>query len=323
MGEDFEVKKILAVGKDGEIEKIIDASKLLSLGKKLPPLIKLNVYDKKFGLDAFNCFFVEHIQGKDKKKDIDVLVRSFVDGVFTEWGRFGPDGDIMSLTLVVHGNQCHASVDYIGNLEFAKPALAADLPIFIRDKNWDVYFVGIVRANKPNRGEPALMGGFLDLNGFHLETPIEALFREGREEVNFRVLPRSREVNNIIKEKVYPDEVDVSVVLGGKEYKTQMFLVDTFKTSDAEKKFKTGHKRVDWTTAYTVLIDVKEDLDCQKVASFFKAGSDAKSVFVFKALTLNGVGFKTPALASKNHRKIFERAVRVLQEKKCMGIAYR
>ena len=50
----------------------------------------------------------------------------------------------------------------VAPLAFRKPALAADLALFIRDNDGRIFFVGITRGAPPGLGEFALIGGFRD-----------------------------------------------------------------------------------------------------------------------------------------------------------------
>jgi len=92
---------------------------------------------------------------------------------YKAWGRFGYMGDILTVKMVKTGDVYTYFLDYIGRLAIIKPGLAVDLIPIIKVGFDDYYFVGIKRKYNPGQGLPALMGGFVDVNGYHLDTPIE------------------------------------------------------------------------------------------------------------------------------------------------------
>ena len=91
---------------------------------------------------------------------------------------YGPFGDAISLTILDELKSASPDlvpvvINYIAPKAFHKPGLAADLAVIVEDADNKAYFVGIKRKNDPGKGAIAPIGGFLNVLGSHLDTPLE------------------------------------------------------------------------------------------------------------------------------------------------------
>jgi hypothetical protein len=243
---------------------------------------------------------------------ISELSYRVIEEEYKKRGKFGPFGDVVGTTWIRHERN-HGLiimiVDFVGRKAFHKPGLAADLLPFIRDRTGKVFFIGIIRRGSPGEGKPALLGGFLNINGFHLETPAEALLHEGREEIGLHIYSDSEDLERL-ENAPLADDLKVKVILGkGRQIFSQLKLVGVFPTTDEENITSLGLKRVYQTTAYMVIIDVAEVLDVNSLAKWLVAGDDAKALYIFR-LERQTVD---SGLFFQHHRTIFEAARKMIK----------
>jgi hypothetical protein len=255
---------------------------------------------------VFDDVFREHgLLGKT----YDENLRECVEEAYRKWGQFGPYGDVISIS----GRRKYLDVmcidfqiNYIGRFEYHKPSLAADLLPFIIDRDGKVFFVGIVRGKEPGLGKPAFIGGHQDIKGFRFETPAGALIHESKDEAAFSIMPIHHGVAQITKPM--SDSVLIQIAIGGREFLASLDLLGTYATGWEEELHNLGRKRVDWTTAYTLVLDYShtEAFDCEKIRSLFQAGDDAREIYVAQ------VNEDVPDLALSHHLEIYADAVKKL-----------
>ncbi|MCI0565920.1 hypothetical protein L0Y46_01850, partial [bacterium] len=190
-------------------------------------------------------------------------------------GRFSQYGEIVSISLV---SKTEADemwvVNYIARRSLVKPTLAADFIPFVQDDDGSIFFVGIIRREDPGAGTVALIGGRQDVIGAHLETPLEAAIREGEEESGIIIRLLDRE-----KLPIFADSVEVEVSFTGfSEIAAHLYLVGTEETGETE--IINGERRVHQATAYSCLISVPGVQTEESVKALFRAGDDAKDIFV-------------------------------------------
>lgn len=290
------MRKLLVFAKEGKLNEEIHIAG--SYNAKTPPIIESDF------VNSVNKPFVAFAVKKGGDKNIFL---SFLRGIYETHGRragFGHYGDVISLLEIESADMIEYVVTAIDQLAFPKGVLTVDLvPVFV-DKDNNQFFVGITIGKGKHRGEPALIGGHLDLNGYHFETPAEASVHEAKDEAGIIFSP-TVEFKEKIAEVPFLEKVQVEVDLNGKKYPAELKMLKTYRTSSEEKIDKLGRKRVDWTTAYYLVVNVDFPLDKKKIASLLKAGDDAESLIIVKL----GVE-ETPKFAYGHHKEIFLDAIR-------------
>lgn len=214
--------------------------------------------------------------------------------------KYGAFGDILRFSRIEIANTVIYHLDLFGHLAYPKPGLAVDLVLFLRAKN-EVFTVGITRKEKPGKGKSALVGGFRNINGYHLQTGLEAIIAEAKQEIGISIKPNygfKKKVSTDLYCKSIPVTVDFHRRLTHKP--ASLFLIGSFTTSDAEKIPSLHSKRVHETLAYGLLLDINSRYKAD-LSSYFKAGDDAKEVLVKRA--------EDAHFFLKHHQEIFDAAM--------------
>lgn len=295
-----------AVGKNGKVENWYSAERL----NISAPQVEIDINDIK------SKTFPKSIRwdGNKKEKNLLRLISAMgaVEKIYRCWKNFGPYGDLIQ----VHLQSGCLNIDFIGQLAFPKPALAADLSPLIRDAARNLYFVGIKRKKEPGIGKPALIGGHLDIKGYHLETAAEALVHEAKDEAGIKIRVM-KQFAHTLKNKPYMSRFPISV--GLKNYPklpSELLLIGTFKTSSEDKLPHLGVKRVYQTTAYTLIVDIYDQaFTPDEIAELFTAGDDAASIYVHKITSL-----QSPPFAIKHHRTIYRATLAKLLKEQRINI---
>jgi hypothetical protein len=300
------IKKLWMLGKNGNITDVIgDQIYLKNLADELPPVIEIDFATTfaDFGeyLKPANLW----LQSKGKYEGMAIWLHN----IYNTWGRFGSIRDIMQVTIADN----EMSVDFIGTLSPHKACLAADiLPFFINEDEGQAYFVGIVRTNFPNIGQPALTGGFRDVRGYHFETGTEAAIREGIEEINLQIRAlTSRGFASVYDpfNEDYETVYSVEVNLADQIHEANMYELGTFPTSDSEKLIRTGRKRVYETSAYVLPIVMDCELSEERIQEWLKAQNEIKELFVWD------LAKNDPIFPNSHHNTIYEAAIELLYNK--------
>ncbi len=257
------------------------------------------------------------VKESENLEDEEMITQHVLE-TYQAWGKFGPYGDLIQISY--DRDQRRAHIDFIGRLAFPKPALAADLLPIIRDAAGNLFFIGITRKKEPGIGKPALIGGHLDIKGYHLETAAEALIHEAKDEVGLKITVMKQHAREI-KTKPYMPRIPVSVGLKGyPKLPSELLLVGTFETSAEEKLLHLGTRRVSQTTAYTMIIDIRDRiLTPDDVAKLFSAGDDAASIFVHQ-ITKNHWLFDLFNRAIYHHQTIYVAALSQLRRESIINI---
>jgi 8-oxo-dGTP pyrophosphatase MutT (NUDIX family) len=229
----------------------------------------------------------------------EIMIKDLLQVIYKKWGKFGPYGDLIQITVLEDDS---IRIDFIGHLAWPKPALAADLVPIIRDSAGNLFFVGITRKKDPGKGKPALIGGHLDIKGYHFETAAEALIHEAWDEAGIRIKVMKQFVSKV---KTTPNMLRIPVSVNLIRHPglgSYLLLIGTFATSAEEKLLDLGTKRVFQTTAYAMVIDIlNRSLTSEEVAQLFVSGDDAASIYVRKVTS-----HRTPPFAIKHHRTIYQ-----------------
>ena len=190
--------------------------------------------------------------------------------LYRNWGKFGPFGDVVEIMgLNINGIMMYYLTS-INNLAHYRPGMSADAVIFFyNDKNY--IFAGIKRKNDPGKGLAAIVGGFIDVSGYKIETPMETALREIREEIGLEVekLPLSPGLP-------FPESEDVVVYkhdITGRCINLGMFL-----TSHEEEVLSQGLKRVYQTNAFLLMLNFPGELTKEVLLSILNANDDAEEI---------------------------------------------
>lgn len=249
-------------------------------------------------LDAYSL--MAHLELKLKKEYCDEAV----------YGpkRYGPFGDAMSVLLLNEfaGNgKTPAVLEWIAPKAFHKPPLAADLVVVVKSGD-DDYLVGIKRKYSPGKGKRATVGGFMEVRGYHLDSPLETTVHEACEEVGMKItnwsggIPKEREL--LSNETLF-----VRVVLPcGFESGGELSYIGVIETGKSEKRAN-GLKRVYWAFGYVLRVALPNGMSVNEtsLAKMFTAGDDAASICVVKV-----VSGCHPNFGISHHRELFEKAYR-------------
>lgn len=287
-----------AMGKAGEI---IDW-RLKDPRIKTAPLVELEIADLQMPLFKKHFGTVGH-----DPKVLSLQVKKTVRSLYQRWGKFGPYGDLLQISFDPSRGYFH--IEFIGRLAFPKPSLATDLVLFFQDRRGKKFFVGITRKKDPGKGQPALPGGHLDVNGYHLETAAEALIHEALDEIGLKIKTSKTMAKDLVSQ---PDleEIKVQIQLSPDLLVTsQLRLLGKFPTSKEEELPHLGQKRVHLTTAYLLVVPVAQSLTKKQIRTWLTAGDDADQLFICQ-LGHN----QWPRFAIEHHQTIFEMAADVLIE---------
>lgn len=217
--------------------------------------------------------------------------------MYRDWGRFGYLGDVIAIEMIEADGIYFYRLDYIGRLAINKPGLAADLIPIIKTSKDDYYFVGVKRKYSPGKGQPALMGGFIDVNGYHLDTPLETVIHEAEEEIGLKI----KVVNPNDLLEPLPARVNVNVNYQEGMYGGNLVYLKTFLTGENENMRSLGLKRVYQTSVYVLVINMhRPELDEKGIREWLRAGDDADDLVIFNLKDRQNFVF-----GLDHHRKIF------------------
>ncbi len=279
------MKEEYALGKNGEIYEIVSKEEFV---RRFP--------NEHLEIDPREDTFCPAVIS------IDASMCRSVERIYKDWGKFGPNGDVIGII------QPYQIVTFISRRAFPKPALAVDCVIFVRDEGNNYFFVGIRRSKDPGKGKSAFVGGFIDVDGYEMETTLEAVLREVSEEVGLEMIALEHMAGDFISDNVplvvFPNS-------GGAVTGTDLRYVGDIETGDEEKLEHLGVKRVHRTFVYTCLIDLPEIQTAETVREYFKAGSDAAELAVqpFSSADPESVRAIADSFGLSHHRKMFPKAL--------------
>jgi len=223
--------------------------------------------------------------------------RTAFGSIYRSWGRYGYMGDVIVVKMIETKEGFAYFLSHMGRLSVEKPGLAADLIPIIKAGHNDYYFIGIKRKYSPGMGQPGLMGGFIDVNGYHLDTPQETVVHEAKEEIGLNIKVRNRaDLMSLI-----PGDLEVEVDYQETKYRGELLYRGVHETGDNERMPSLGLKRVYHTTAYCLLLDMTDaNLDIRKIGQWLKAGDDASSLVITHLKDAHHLKF-----GLKHHEEIF------------------
>jgi ADP-ribose pyrophosphatase YjhB (NUDIX family) len=270
-------KQILFFGKNGDI-----------LNEVQPPfrapLLEMDINKSLPFRDG--CLLFDHqLPAEDLKK--------YFQSIYRSWRHFGPFGDVIAVKELIFGDKYCYMLDYIGRLAFAKAATAADLMMVIKSRN-ENFLVGIKRKNEPGKGKLAFPGGFINVNGYNLDTPLQTVIHEAEEEIGLKIFARFED--DVLNYSSPGIMVDVDY--HGINVPGELHNLGTFPTGDSEKLPTVGLKRVYTTTAFVLVLHM--DIDEEEINSWLKAGDDASDLVIVKFDHSS-----KPEFGIEHHQKLF------------------
>lgn len=212
-------------------------------------------------------------------RDKDAEARQKISDWYAGQKVFGPFGDVLRFSRLSFGKDAVYCLNYFGQVAFKKPGLAADFALFLRDADKQVYAVGVIRTEEPGKGEIAWAGGFRDVKGCTFASAVDTAISEAGQEIGI-----SLKLINAAKRddgsRQDGDKLRVKVRFADRSVwqpTATLHFVGNFLTSDQEKIPGLNEKRVHETSAYALLLDVKEVSD-DVMNQLFRAGDDAAGV---------------------------------------------
>jgi len=254
------------------------------------------------------------------KDEVQKSVMEYYNNLIMEKNYFpGQYGDWIKCSEFKIKKEKFLNLDIIGQSSWVKATVAADLGIFV--KNYDkIFFVGIIRKNKPGKGKPALIGGIMNA-GSVLDSAAYTMLKETKEEANFTMqyqgnLKKLRENYTIsrISVKIKGFKV-LNQELG--DIKTYMHYITTIPTAKQDN-LDDGTKRVYTATAFAVLIDIGGTLlNKKQLQKVFEAGDDAAKMYYLEVSDfIKGKNKNNhPNFGLKHHLGLFKKMVTLLKKK--------
>lgn len=294
----YTLKKKIAFGKKGIITEVRNDADDVSA-----PIVEINTIDMM----------------KMGTIHADLNFNRKITELYTAWGKFGPYGDVIQLTYHDAAASPFYTVDFIGNLAWHKPGLAADIVPIIEGNDGTRYIVGIVRNQEPGKGKFAIVGGHRDVNGWHFETGMEAGVREAKEEINLDIQYHTEEDKKNAFENPDQNKIKVKIFISGYRwydlrdyYLTSLVKVGTYQTACSEVEKTTGLKRIYETAAYACKILVPEHLTTEKVKAMFKPREEEVSDVVVLVIGRDGKIITDVDFGLDHHERIVKNAIEKL-----------
>lgn len=230
--------------------------------------------------------------------------------VYQSLDRHSPFGDLIQFEFIDRDLICpgYLQITFIAPLAFPKPALAADLVLFIRDAAHTVYWLGIERGRPPGVGKQALVGGFREVKP-GLEHPVMNLIHEAPEELGVHVLPV-----DLFTADPYPQTFRVQMRLPGllEESPALLKLIGSTQTDPAsDYDPKTDTFRVHETCGYVGVLHAKTVLTVDQISAALhptdkteKTRPIVREVLRDSTLRVDEI---SAAFFSQHHRDLFQR----------------
>lgn len=294
----MKTKQIFLYGYRGAIVRLLDASVKASLVEVDNNFLS---QDNQVGQLSFCSSF-----------ELDFLeLKMILVDIYHNWGRFGYMGDVIAVNAIKTNSGWVYTIAFIGRLAINKPGLAADLLPIFKVGAQEFYFVGIKRKYEPGKGLLALMGGFIDVKGYHLDTPIETVIHEAEEEIGLKIDPIFEvKDHNDLSLKHVPVRVNFPAVGENlSECYGSLTLHGVFPTGDNEKMPNLRLKRVYQTTVYSLFVNMENmGINEKRLRQYLKAGDDADELVIVNLNEINNMKF-----GLEHHQKIFSSVIKELK----------
>lgn len=254
------------------------------------------------------------------KDEVQKSVMEYYNNLIFEKNYFpGQYGDWIKCSEFKIKKEKFLNLDIIAQSSWIKATVAADLGIFVKN-NEKIFFVCIIRKNKPGKGKPALIGGIMNA-GSVLDSAAYTMLKETKEEANFTMryqgnLKKLRENYTISRISVKINGFKVlNQELG--DIKTYIHYITTIPTTKQDN-LDNGTKRVYTATAFAVLIDIGgTSLNKKQLQKVFEAGDDAAKMYYLEVSDfIKGKNKKNhPNFGLKHHLGLFKKMVALLKKK--------
>ncbi len=240
-------------------------------------------------------------------------VFDFVETHYLLWGKFGFEGDVIEVCIGTSDPVKHLGV--IDILHFYqlmphKPTLAADVVPIIYDGFGNAFVALGTRKYGKYAGSVAIIGGKQEVDGYYFQTPVACIAKEAFEEAGIKIEPYKDHLydcRNDFYHSPMHDHVQVYVKFTETSHELEegdLHLLKTYETSDSENRPHLGLKRVNWTTAYVLLVEVEGELTEERLMTMFEAGDDNSGMQYIK------IGRdKLPTFGISHHLEIYADAL--------------
>lgn len=285
--------QFLVKGKNGKIQSVEIVTAAGMVKKMLNQSIKVRPGDTYMKLVA------DSISVHESWDECEIVAKA-VAPFYEKWGKFGPNGDIISIFRISEHTKMNYYVTSIGSIQYPLPSVCADIVPFVFDKEGNTFFIGIVRGKEPGIGKGALIGGHRDVVDSHYQTPVEALVHESRDEASLLFIP----LGDDEEYKTNPDieSVKIMVHLGGMSIMTDLERVGVFQTGEEEIIPHLNERRVHETVVYTCLIEYDGVLTIEELLESLEAGDDASGMYVRQ------LGKSEVEFGLSHHKEIYDAA---------------
>lgn len=299
-------EKYLIFGKKGVLEKRLwAASQFLMENWNKPPIIRSNWRE---AIAEFPPLTRQ--AGMEAGLEFISKLRDYYEA----WGLFGPNGDVISLTEV--GQLKHLGkvfvVNFIANLDYPKPALAADLVPFIRSTDGKWFYVGIIRRDNGGR---AHIGGFREVWMHKFYYAAETCIKESHEESGLRFELAEKDFIDDYRHKTTLNANAFIGTEGPQNIGTRLVYLGEYDTDKSEiiKDSSLLEKRVNQTTAFaTFIVLLKEVVTASQLEKWLmpQQKEDAKEVFIHEIRNF----LEMPRFIFDHHRAIYTQAAIKLKD---------
>lgn len=264
--------------------------------------------EKNFSVPGARLFFEYPFSHIDNFTDDEMI--AFTQRSYEEWGKYGLNGDLICLFVERVGEKRQMRVATIYQLMPNKPTLAADVVPILYDSFGNAFVALGTRKWGEQAGSIAIIGGMEEVDGYCFQTPLATIKMEAKQECGIVINPKEHD-NKIFYHVPMLPSVDVIVDFCAEQVKQvsgKMHYLGTYETSDAEKRPHLGLKRVNWTTAYALIVHFESELTEEYVASLFMAGDDNAGMQYRRIF--HDIYQDKPKFGIEHHLEIFHEACR-------------
>lgn len=235
-----------------------------------------------------------------------------VSPIYSGWNKFGHFGDIIVVSRIF--DNCY-KIDLIGRFAYPSSRIAADILPFIVTPDGRIFFIGGIKRSELEAYK-VLIGGFVDTDkeGMESETRAEAAIREAKEEAGLNIEVADKDKQVFINRPI-PHHLSIIVDLKGRKIKSDLWLLDTFKTAKSDAECILKRKRVHETTAYFLKIQIPQNLNAGDIKDLFTPDDDVKDILVWQLRSgdISDVE-ESPGFLEAHHTEIYFEAVRRVKE---------
>ena len=241
-----------------------------------------------------------------ESSDLRTLI-PWIEPIYERYGKFGPFGDV--IFIAESSDIC--IITNIGRVAYNKPALASDLiPVVVKPDGSKIV-IAILRGKPPGAGLPAFIGGFHNINGLEMDSSIDCLVGEGREEAGLKIRRVGSRLEDLFNP--FPQFASVEVQLGKSSYETNMVLVGHTYTGPSEHIPTLGLSRVSMTTAYLLPIFLDRQVIKEELLTLLVPEDTEENTSVFLQEINSDGAYQPINFGLEHHHWIWESALPMIQ----------